>query len=148
MHPLLPRFHALAYIIFLFPSFSMPRYLDLSEMGNDITRVMTERRKLGVNESPFPRRKVRVEDGIEEGSSEGSPDGYGGSSIDMEEAPTPQHQSWSEFNAANGLPSSVYLWACDEPQPGGNRPSRSDALVAWIILIVRPVVMAWYLSAE
>ena len=80
-----------------------------------------------------------MQDGIEEGLSN-SGCGGGGSSIDTREAPMPQHHPWSDFTAANLLPDSVYLWACDEPQPGGSRPSRSDAWVAWIILIVRTVL--------
>lgn len=43
----------------------------------------------------------------------------------------------SEFTAANLLLGSVYLWACDEAPTGDDRPSRSDAWVAWVVLIVR-----------
>ena len=116
------------------------------KMGNAvIARLAPDRRSPWAVESPYPQRQDRVQDRIEEGSSNS---GGGGSSIDTREAPTPQHQPWSEFTAANLLPNSVYLWACDEPQPGGSKPSRSDVWVAWIILIVRLVVMAWYYSAK
>jgi len=80
-----------------------------------------------------------VQDGVEEGLRN-SGGGGRGSSIDTREVPMPQHQPWSDYNAAKLLPSSVYIWACDEPQTGGSRPSRSDAWVAWIILIVRTVL--------
>ena len=51
--------------------------------------------------------------------------------------PMPQLQKWSDFNAANLLPNSVYLWGCNKSQPGDGRPSRSDAVVAWIVIIMR-----------
>lgn len=50
----------------------------------------------------------------------------------------PQPRPWSNFTASNLLPNSVYLWACDEAhQTGDSRPSRSDACVGWVVIIVR-----------
>ena len=46
-------------------------------------------------------------------------------------------RSQTDFGAAELLSNSVYLWACDESL-SGITPSRSDAYVAWVILIVRP----------
>ena len=46
-------------------------------------------------------------------------------------------RSQKDSGAAELLSNSVYIWACDE-SPSGITPSRSDAYVAWVILIVRP----------
>ena len=62
--------------------------------------------------------------------------------IDRRATPRLQIRSWTNFTASNLLPNSVYLWACDEGhQNGESRPSRSDAWVAWIVLIVS--VLVW-----
>ena len=58
----------------------------------------------------------------------------------------PPDRSQRDFSAAELLANSVYLWACGESR-SGTTPSRSDAFVAWIILIVR-LRMIWCYHAQ
>ena len=51
-------------------------------------------------------------------------------------------RSQTKSGAAELLSNSVYLWACDESS-SGITPSRSDAYVAWVILIVSPTTWCY-----
>ena len=91
-------------------------------------------------EAPFPQRIDGEEHRVARGTpfqrmEEASDDCF---YTERRAAPLqPQPRPWSNFTASNLLSNSVYLWACDEAhQIGDNRPSRSDAWVGWVVLIV------------
>ena len=113
------------------PALSTRCCLDLPcKMEDGIERPAPLHGGPSVMESPFPQRRNITEDGsAREAASKRTGD--------TREAPVQQHQAWSDFTAANLLSASVYIWACDEAQPGETRPSRSDTWVAWIVIIVR-----------
>lgn len=113
---------------------------DISKMEEGIERLAPAHRGRSVIESPYPQRKNRAEDGSAgEAASERTED--------TREAPM-QHQPWSDFTAAKLLSNSVYLWACDEALPGEIGPSRSDAWVAWIVIIVREQLRGMVLQSR
>lgn len=118
---------------------------DVSELGQANRREASVQSAVQAGSSVWPL-PVR---GTTEESSSPRPDGP--VLAESEASPPPLTQSNSQTNSriSRCLPGSVYLWACGERgknEDDTSPPSRSEAVAAWVVLMVRKVQMRRSLS--